>query len=48
MRDEVISVRVSTDGQAESGYSLAAQERAGRAYCEMHGWRVVEVVIGDG
>lgn len=48
MRDVVISVRVSTDEQAESGYSLAAQERAARAYCEMHGWCVVEVAIDDG
>lgn len=32
-----IYIIVSTDEQAEEGYSLAAQERAGRLYCELQG-----------
>lgn len=31
-------VRVSTREQAEEGYSLDAQQRIIRAYCEAHGW----------
>lgn len=44
----VISLRVSTDEQAIEGYSLAAQERACRAYCEMQGWTVVGVFVDEG
>ncbi len=44
----VISLRVSTDEQAEEGYSLAAQERACRHHCEMYGWHVVDVFADEG
>lgn len=48
MLPAVISLRVSTDEQAEEGYSLAAQERACRAFCEAQGWPVVAVVADEG
>src|SRR3954452_15300173 len=44
----VISLRVSTDEQAEEGYSLPAQERACRAYCELQGWPIIAVVVDEG
>ena len=34
-----IYIRVSTEEQAEDGYSLAAQERICRAFAESRGWR---------
>lgn len=40
-------IRVSTDEQAE-GYSLQAQERACRLYCELHNLPVAGVYIDDG
>src|SRR6478672_7034168 len=33
-------VRVSTDKQADEGYSLDAQEAKLRAYCDAHDWNV--------
>lgn len=36
--------RVSTDGQAESGLGLADQEAKIRAYCELYGLELVELV----
>jgi site-specific DNA recombinase len=41
-------VRVSSTEQAREGYSLAAQERAIRAYCEAHGWQVLAVYVDAG
>lgn len=41
-------VRVSSDEQAEEGFSLAAQERAIRLYCELHGLTLGNVYIDDG
>jgi site-specific DNA recombinase len=43
-----IYCRVSTDEQAADGYSLAAQERAGRLYAELHGHTVYQSYIDDG
>lgn len=43
-----IYVRVSTDEQAEDGYSLEAQERLCRLYAELRSWSVGEVYIDDG
>jgi site-specific DNA recombinase len=43
-----IYTRVSTDEQAADGYSLAAQERACRLYCELHGHTVGQVYCDDG
>lgn len=42
-----IYIRVSTDEQVD-GYSLDAQERACRLYCELHSLTVEEVHIDDG
>lgn len=41
-------VRVSTEEQALEGVSLEAQEAAIRAYCEMRGFDLVEVVVDAG
>lgn len=41
-------VRVSTTEQADVGVSLAAQERAVRAYCELRGVELLEVVVDAG
>ncbi len=39
--------RVSSEEQVQ-GYSLDAQDRAGRLYCETHGWTVVGVYRDEG
>src|SRR5262245_48150886 len=39
--------RVSSEEQVE-GYSLDAQDRTGRLYCQTHGWEVVEVYRDEG
>ncbi len=41
-------VRVSSEEQAEEGYSLAAQERAIRLYTELHGLTLLKIYIDDG
>jgi len=41
-------VRVSTEEQAREGYGMAAQEQAARAYCQAHGWELVEVYADAG
>jgi site-specific DNA recombinase len=46
--DAVLYLRVSTQEQAREGISLAAQEARLRAYCELRGLRVVEVVTDAG
>jgi site-specific DNA recombinase len=46
--DAVLYLRVSTQEQAREGISLAAQEAKLRAYCELRGLRVVEVVTDAG
>lgn len=38
-----IYIRVSTDEQADEGYSLAEQERQCRAYCASRGWDDVRI-----
>lgn len=40
----VAYLRVSTEEQAAEGVSLAAQEKALRAYCAMRGFELVEIV----
>lgn len=42
-----IYVRVSTEEQVD-GYSLSAQERAGHAYAEAHGWEITRVYRDEG
>ena len=39
--------RVSSEEQVE-GYSLDAQDRAGRLYCEAHGWEIAQVYRDEG
>ncbi len=41
-------VRVSTNEQAETGVSLAAQEEKIRGYCKLNDWECVEVIRDDG
>ncbi|MBX0330061.1 recombinase family protein [Oscillochloris sp. ZM17-4] len=41
-------VRVSSDEQAEEGFSLAAQERAIRLYCELHQLTLGTIYVDDG
>src|SRR5207245_461822 len=41
-------VRVSTEEQAHEGYSLEAQERSIRAYCEAKGWSLTRVYRDEG
>lgn len=48
MKRAAIYIRVSTEEQAEEGYSLAAQERACRMYAEVQGWTVVRVYADEG
>jgi site-specific DNA recombinase len=44
----LIYLRVSTDEQAEEGYSLQAQERACRLFCELQGHQVAGVWSDEG
>src|SRR5215208_59005 len=44
----ILYTRVSTDEQARSGYSLAQQLEALRAYCEREGYEVLEEVSDPG
>jgi site-specific DNA recombinase len=44
----ILYARVSTDEQARSGYSLAQQLEALRAYCEREGYEVLEEVLDPG
>ena len=44
----IIYARVSTDEQARSGYSLAQQIEACRAWCEREGYEVLEVISDPG
>ena len=44
----ILYARVSTDEQARSGYSLAQQLEALRAYCEREGYEVLEEVSDPG
>lgn len=40
-------VRVSTDEQAEKGYSLRSQQDVSTKYCELNGIRIRKVIIED-
>jgi site-specific DNA recombinase len=44
----ILYARVSTDEQARSGYSLAQQLEALRAYCESEGYKILEEVTDAG
>ncbi len=41
-------IRVSTERQAEEGYSLDAQERMIRERCEREGWTLVQIYADRG
>jgi len=41
-------IRVSTDEQAEHGYSIPEQRHDLLAHVEREGWRVVDVIVDDG
>jgi hypothetical protein len=41
-KQAILYARVSTDEQARSGYSLAQQLEALRAYCEREGYEILE------
>lgn len=43
-----IYIRVSTDRQAEEGFSIDAQKRKLFSYCESHEWVVVGAYIDEG
>jgi site-specific DNA recombinase len=44
----ILYARVSTDEQVRSGYSLAQQLEALRAYCEREGYEILEEVVDPG
>jgi len=48
MRTAIAYIRVSTEEQATTGASLAAQESAIRAYCAMRGLELVDVIRDEG
>jgi len=48
MTRAALYVRVSTDEQVESGYSIPDQKRDMLAYAEQQGWSVVEVIVDEG
>lgn len=43
-----IYVRVSTEEQAESGYSIRAQQESLEAFCKAKGWEAVPPYVDDG
>ncbi|MCK6648205.1 MAG: recombinase family protein, partial [Bacteroidia bacterium] len=47
MKRAIVYIRVSTDEQADKGYSLRHQEEYLRKYCEMNSIQLVEVVKED-
>ncbi|MCL2548324.1 MAG: recombinase family protein [Symbiobacteriaceae bacterium] len=48
MQRAALYTRVSTPEQAREGYSLAAQEKVLRQYCEQHGFEVHELYSDEG
>lgn len=44
----VLYVRVSTDEQVESGFSIPEQQRELLAHAEAQGWAVVDVIVDEG
>jgi len=48
LKRAILYARVSTDEQARSGYSLAQQLEALRAYCEREGYEILEEVVDPG
>jgi DNA invertase Pin-like site-specific DNA recombinase len=48
MVSAAIYIRVSTEEQAEEGYSLEAQEERLKAYCEAQGWDISSIYADKG
>lgn len=48
MKRVILYLRVSTNSQAEEGYSIDIQKERLLAYCQAHGWIVVAIVIDPG
>ena len=48
MKRVILYLRVSTNSQAEEGYSIEIQKEKLLAYCKAHGWIVVAIVIDPG
>lgn len=48
MTRAALYIRVSTEEQAEEGYSLEAQQERLTAYCEAQGWDIAEVYADKG
>lgn len=48
MKRAAIYVRVSTQEQAEEGYSIGAQKERLTAYCKAQDWTIAEIYIGGG
>lgn len=48
MTKAIVYARVSTDDQADKGFSLSAQVEAGRKYAESHAMTVSQELIDDG
>ncbi|SIT14167.1 Resolvase, N terminal domain [Belliella pelovolcani] len=44
MRKAILYIRVSTDEQADKGYSLPHQEESLRNYCRKEGIEVLKVI----
>lgn len=47
-KNAIVYARVSTDDQADRGFSLSAQVDAGRKYADAHGMTVAHELIDDG
>lgn len=48
MKRVILYLRVSTNSQAEEGYSIDIQREKLLAYCKAHGWYVVAIVTDPG
>lgn len=48
MKRVAIYIRVSTTEQAQEGYSLSAQERTLRGYCDDKGYKVADIYADEG
>lgn len=47
-RFRVLYIRVSTEAQAEEGYSIGAQQERLEAYCRAMGWKNYQLYIDPG
>lgn len=48
MKRVVLYLRVSTNSQADDGYSIDIQKERLLAYCKAHGWVVVAIIVDPG